>query len=287
MYDLFISYSRVDTARVAAVVECLKEQRLAVWFDQSHVLAPHNVVREIDLALASCSHFLLFASRSYFDSQWASAEYSAALYRALSERSVSVLIVRLDDVALPALIAPLNHILFTTPEEVCAVIAGLFAPPAESDLSPQASQGDDHRSVCSWDSLDDAHLYTLLDTLLARVGSLRQQTHSETTLRVEMSRRLAYDLTISVPLISDEMLMADLQSEWRIFKVLKKTVNSHTEILNKGGLGILQPAFEITLDEKLSELNASRATLNSQLSVIVPALTRHDADTEQRKDDGR
>lgn len=286
MYDLFISYSSVDATSVAAVVECLKRRGLTVWFDQSHVIVPHNIVREIDRALVSCSHFLLFASRSYFDSQWATAEYSAALYRAFSERSMSVLVVRLDDAALPALIAPLNHIHYTTPAQVCSEIGGLFAPPTESSLSSRTAPADGHQSLCSWDSLDDAHLSTLLDTLLANVGSLRQQAHSETTLQIEISKRLAYELTISVPLINDEMLMADLHSEWRIFKVLKKTVNSHTETLRKGGLGILQPAFEITLDEKLSELNTSRATLNSQLSVIVPSLTRHDADTKRLHADG-
>ena len=84
-----------------------------------------------------------------------------------------------------------------------------------------------------------------------------------------------------MPLINDEMLMANLHSEWRIYKVLKKTVNSHTETLRKGGLGIFQPAFEITLDEKLSELNVSRAKINSQLSAVVPALKRYEVDTAE------
>jgi hypothetical protein len=274
MHDLFISYSSEDAAKVAAVVECLKKRGLAVWFDQSHVLASQNVVREIDLALESCSHFLLFASRAYFNSEWATAEYRAALYMALSNRNVSVLVVRLDGFPLPALIAPLNHIPFTTPAEVCANVTNLFAPLGESVTSSRTPHKTSW-SACSWESLDDAHLYTLLDTLLLSVGSLRQQDGPEATLRVDISNRLSFELIISVPLIDDEMLMADLNSEWRIYKVLKKTVNSHTETLRKGGLGIFQPAFEITLDEKLSELNASRAKINSQLSAIVPSLKRY------------
>jgi hypothetical protein len=278
MHNLFISYSSEDAARVAAVVECLRERGLAVWFDQTHVLASHNVVREIDLALERCSHFLLFASRAYFDSEWAAAEYRAALYMALSKRDVSVLVVKLDDSPLPPLIAPLNHILFTTPAEVCDAITNLFAPAAGSAAEPRSHSGT-RRTECSWELLDDAHRYVLIDTLLSNVGSLRQQSDSETTFRVEISGRLFFDLTVSVPLINDEMLMADLYSEWRIFKVLKKTVNSHTETLRKGGLGIFQSAFEITLDEKLSELNGSRTKINSQLSAIVPALKSYEVDT--------
>lgn len=283
MHDLFISYSSEDAASVAAVVACLKERGLAVWFDQSDVLPSHNVVSEIDLALGSCSHFLLFASRAYFNSEWATAEYRAALYMALSKRSVSVLVVRLDDSPLPPLIAPLNHIPFTTPAEVCATITDFFAPPAESADSSRSPRGR-HWSKCSWDSLDDAHLYTVLDTLLSNIGVLRQQCGPETRLRVAVNNSLSFDLIVSVPLISDEMLMADLHSEWRIFKVLKKTVNSHTETLRKGGLGIFQPAFEITLDEKLSELGISRAKINSQLSAIVPVLKRYEVDTAKAED---
>jgi hypothetical protein len=283
MHDLFISYSSKDAASVAAVVACLKERGLAVWFDQSDVLPSHNVVCEIDLALESCSHFLLFASRAYFNSEWATAEYRAALYMALSKRDVSVLVVRLDDSPLPPLIAPLNHISFTTSAEVCTTITDFFAPLAESANSSQSPHGP-RWSKCSWGSLDDAHLYTLLDTLLSNIGVLRQQCGPETTLRVEVSNRLSFDLIVSVPLINDEMLMADLHSEWRIFKVLKKTVNSHTETLRKGGLGIFQPAFEITLDEKLSELSISRAKINSQLSAIVPALKRYEVDTAKAED---
>jgi TIR domain len=278
MHDLFISYSRKDAASVAAVVECLKKRGLAVWFDQSQVFAAHNVVGEIDLALESCSHFLLFASRDYFNSEWATAEYRAALYMALSKRNVSVLVVKLDDSAVPALIAPLQHIPFTTPAEVCATITGFFAPHDAADSSSRRPHST-LWSECSWDSLDDASLYTLLDTLLSNVGALRQQGDTETTFRVKISNQLFFDLTISVPLINDEMLMADLNSEWRIHKVLKKTVNSHNETLRKGGLGIFQPAFEITLDEKLSELNVSRARIHSQLSAIVPVLKRYIVDT--------
>ncbi len=101
---------------------------------------------------------------------------------------------------------------------------------------------------------------------------------------MKISNQLFFDLTISAPLINDEMLMADLNSEWRIYKVLKKTVNSHTETLSKGGLGIFQPAFEITLDEKLSELNVSRARIHSQLSAIVPVLKRYTVDTAKAED---
>jgi hypothetical protein len=283
MHNLFISYSSKDTAKVAAVVECLKKRGLAVWFDQSHVLASHNVVREIDLALESCSHFLLFASRAYFNSEWATAEYRAALYMALNKRNVSVVVVMLDDFPLPPLIAPLSHILFTIPAEVCATITNLIVPYAEFASSLQ-SHYSTHWSECSWDSLDDAHLSALLDTLLSNIGSLWQQGGPETTLRAEINNRLSFELTISVLLINDEMLMADLHSEWRIYKVLKKTVNSHTETLRKGGLGIFQPAFEITLDEKLSELNVSRAKLNSQLSAIVPALKRYEVDMAKVED---
>jgi hypothetical protein len=283
MHDLFISYSSDDAADVAAVVGCLRGRGLAVWFDQSHVLPSQNVVGEIDLALKGCRHFLLFASRAYFDSEWATAEYRAALYMALSVRKVSVLVVKLDDSPLPPLLAPLNHIPFTTTAEVCAAISGLFAAPPESG-PPTPRPYSARRSECSWDSLDDAHLYTLIDTLLSNVGALRQQGGPETALRVEVSRRLSFDLIVSVPLINDELLMADLHSEWRIYKVLKKTVNSHIEALRKGGLGIFQPAFEITLDEKLSELDISRARINSQLSTIVPVLKRHEVDTAKAED---
>ncbi len=101
MSDLFVSYSSIDGDRVSAVVDCLNARGFKVWFDKTNILPSQNVVREIDSALEQCSHFLLFASKSYFNSEWAAAEYRAAIYTALSTKTITVVIVKLDNVSLP------------------------------------------------------------------------------------------------------------------------------------------------------------------------------------------
>lgn len=277
MPNLFISYSRSDEASVRAVVHCLKERGVELWFDRDNISPSQDTIREIDSALEQCSHFLLFASQSYFDSEWATAEYRAALYTALSTKTVSVVVVKLDSVPLPALLAPLNYIFFTNPKEVCDKIAGLLPPGELASQEQQPSPA----SKCSWDSMDDALLYLLIDTLFSNLNALQQQAGFETILQVNMSRSVFFELTISLPLIKNEMLMADIQSEWRIFKVLKKTINSYIESLRKGGLGIFQPAFEISLDEKLTELNCSRSRINAQFSAIVPVIRRYESKQEK------
>src|SRR4051812_16180352 len=188
MPELFISYSKRDAASVGEIAHCLRKRGLEVWFDQTNILASQNVVLEIDLALAKCSHFLLFASKAYFDSEWATAEYRAALYAALSAKTTSVVVIKLDDISLPPLLGPLNHILFTTPNEVCDKIASLV--PATLDKSSPSRLQSSSTSKCSWDSLEDALRYLLIDALFANLGSLRQQVSSETTFRVEVNERL-------------------------------------------------------------------------------------------------
>lgn len=279
MRDLFISYSRTDGQNVAAVASCLKERGLRVWFDQDNILPSQNIVREIDLALEKCSHFLLFASKAYFSSEWATAEYRAALYTALNAGKTLVVVVKFDDVPLPALLAPLSYISFTTPAEVCDKIARSLHLDPSSTQQPVSSSSSEY----SWNLLEDSTRYFLVDSLFENLGLLRQRSGSETVLRLGLNEHSFFDLTISLPLITNEMFLADLESEWRIYKVLKKTVNFHVETLRKGGLGIFQPAFEITLDEKMTELNVSRAKLNSQLTAVVPLIRSHESRTTGEK----
>ena len=274
MPELFISYTRKDSASVGAVVDCLKRRGVAVWFDQYSVAAPQNIVRETNLALERCSHFLVFASRDYFTSEWTKAESNAALYAVHSKKAVSIVVVKLDDVSLPPLLASLCYLSFTTSAEVCDKIVDLLHLEEEARGETQPRP---RTSVqCSWDSVEDSIHTVLIETLFSKIGSLWQHPGPQATFSVEINERLSFDLTLSVPLISNEVLMADVESEWRIYKILKKTVNKHTQILKTGGLGINEPAHEITLDEKLAQLNASRQIINSQLTAIVPVITRHE-----------
>ncbi len=172
--------------------------------------------------------------------------------------------------------APLHYIVFSDPIEVCDRLANILSL-EKSRLQDQPSFS---TSKHTWELLEESAQYVLIDALFKNIGLLRQSMSSESKLRVPVNERLFFELMVSVPLISNEMLMADLESELRIFKILRKTVNIYMESLRKGGLGILQPAFEIALEEKMTELNLLRARINSQLSAIVPTVIRHDASPE-------
>jgi|GEM_PF-6681484 len=102
---IFISYSSQDKPIVEAAVKQLKKDGFALWMDEQNIAPTANIPLKINEGLTWSTLTLLFWSRSAAQSQFVQLEWSATLIL-----RKQLLIFRLDETALPAILAPFKYI---------------------------------------------------------------------------------------------------------------------------------------------------------------------------------
>jgi hypothetical protein len=102
---IFISYSSKDKPIVEAVVKQLKQDGFALWMDEQNIAPTANIPLKISEGLSWSTLTLLFWSQSAAQSQFVQLEWSATLIL-----RKQLLILRLDETALPVILAPFKYI---------------------------------------------------------------------------------------------------------------------------------------------------------------------------------
>lgn len=73
-YDIFISYSSKDQAKVSSYVSFLRRHGYSVWIDQVGISHGHEFPEEITKAIQNCSILLFFSSINSNSSKWVKRE---------------------------------------------------------------------------------------------------------------------------------------------------------------------------------------------------------------------
>ena len=107
--DFFISYTETDGQWAAWIAQQLRSDGFSVVFQRADFRASENFVRRVSAELETAGRVLAIASRAYFASGYATLEMSAALTLD-NGKGDRLLVVRVQDVDLPALLRPLVHI---------------------------------------------------------------------------------------------------------------------------------------------------------------------------------
>jgi hypothetical protein len=270
----FISYSSVDSDKVAAVITELKADGLDVWFDQLQILPSDNIVQRIDEGLGNWKYFLLFASVSYFAGSWTTSEYRAAFYAAIATNERKIIVITLDDVQLPPLVAASRRIRYATPAGVAAEIRRVLnAVDIASGRTQVVEKPRESVHPVEWSSISDDVLRAIGLRLTGQRGVLRQKNEAESPFDVNIGGGTSFHLTIPALFVNDEVLLLELQSELKNFEVVSRIAASLQRRLFQGGLGIFEGSFEIELDERQRQLADIRATIRKQLSALSPELT--------------
>jgi len=97
MPDIFISYSRKDSAQAIELAERLRESGVKVWIDQQGIVGAEHWAREIAEGIRACSTFLLLLSPESVSSEEVLKELALA-----SERRKRILPVELAPTELPS-----------------------------------------------------------------------------------------------------------------------------------------------------------------------------------------
>jgi len=103
---IFVSYSRVDTAKADLLVEYLHSEGFAVWLDRLAVSPGDSFVEAINTALTDASYLLLLVSTNSLRSPWVNREWMSAM----ASKETVIIPIRLDSSKLPALLADISAI---------------------------------------------------------------------------------------------------------------------------------------------------------------------------------
>jgi hypothetical protein len=116
-YDIFISYSNADAARVRPVAERLRAEGLRVWFDEWAIVPGDDIFFAIERALETSRRLLLCLSRAALASKWVEMEHRTVLFRDPSSRNRVLIPLLLEDCELPAALRRLAYADFRHPTE--------------------------------------------------------------------------------------------------------------------------------------------------------------------------
>ncbi len=106
---VFICHASEDKPTARQIAQFLKGMGSAVWFDEWEIRVGESIVQRIDSALSEVTHLLLLLSQNSVDKAWVKKEFSSALMRQLSDNSISILPLRLDNGPVPAILADIKY----------------------------------------------------------------------------------------------------------------------------------------------------------------------------------
>jgi TIR domain len=104
--QVFISHAGPDAPRAEAVTHALRGAGFGVMLDRDANRPGDDFLAFMEKALAECDYCLLLWSSAAARREWVRVEWEAALYRTVKEARRFLVIGRLEDHPLPALLAP-------------------------------------------------------------------------------------------------------------------------------------------------------------------------------------
>jgi TIR domain len=104
--QVFISHAGADTLRATEVAQALERGGLRVSLDRETLEPGDTFLAFMEQALTESDYCLLLWSGAAARREWVQVEWQAALYRTVKEARRFLLVGRLEDHQLPALLAP-------------------------------------------------------------------------------------------------------------------------------------------------------------------------------------
>lgn len=122
--NIFLSHNKNDTSRAREIGVHLQLTGANVWFDEWEIRAGDSIPAKIDEGLGDFEIFLLLWSTHANESKWVRAETDSALHRAISNPTLRVVPVLLDQTPVPSLLAPLKAVPFDSGADVAMHVMG-------------------------------------------------------------------------------------------------------------------------------------------------------------------
>lgn len=107
---VFISHSGKDKEIAEEIAIFLVAEDIGIWFDEWEIAAGDSIPGKVNQGLANCTHFLILWSKNSLGSSWVQRELNSTVSRAIESGVPIVIVVRLDDTAVPPLLADIRSI---------------------------------------------------------------------------------------------------------------------------------------------------------------------------------
>ncbi|MFH8928991.1 toll/interleukin-1 receptor domain-containing protein [Streptomyces pristinaespiralis] len=107
---VFISHNHRDKPEVTPIAARLRMLGVDVWLDSWEIRPGDSIVGKVNEALGLVDTVAVFWSAQAAPSRWVNTEWETALTRRLSDGSVRVIPVRLDETPLPTLLQPIMYV---------------------------------------------------------------------------------------------------------------------------------------------------------------------------------
>jgi hypothetical protein len=104
--QVFVSHAGADSARAAGVADILTGCGIDVRLDRRELCLGDSFLSFMNSALADSDYCLLLWSQNAAKTPWVQMEWESALYRSVEEKRAFLVTGRLEDAALPPLLAP-------------------------------------------------------------------------------------------------------------------------------------------------------------------------------------
>lgn len=176
-YDAFISYSRSDRDRVAALIERLRGDRFKVWFDDDDIVPGIRLAMQLGEAIDASRHTIACLSDNYLVREWTEYEVSVTHGHDPAGRTGRLIPVVVRDltVAIPGPLAQLARLDLTDPlgfEKSYRRLADqLWSSAGSTAPTPDAG----YASAVAFEHLDDPALALIYSR--QATGRLAQQLY--------------------------------------------------------------------------------------------------------------
>jgi hypothetical protein len=101
----FLSHSSADKTFIRQLAADLTANGISVWLDEQRIRVGDSIPEKIAQGLAESDYFLIGMSQKSSESAWVQKELNNALMSEVQRRKVHILPLKLDDSAMPAIIA--------------------------------------------------------------------------------------------------------------------------------------------------------------------------------------
>lgn len=110
IFDVFISYNRIDQIKVNLIAESLREKGLKVWYDKWIIKPGHDIYQQIQIGLELSRNFVFCMSNEVFKSDWASFESSTVIFRDPMNKDRRFIPILLESCILPDTLKRISYI---------------------------------------------------------------------------------------------------------------------------------------------------------------------------------
>lgn len=101
----FLSHSSADKVFIRQLAADLTANGISVWLDEQRIRVGDSIPEKIAQGLAESDYFLIGMSQKSSESAWVQKELNNALMSEVQRRKVHILPLKLDDTAMPPIIA--------------------------------------------------------------------------------------------------------------------------------------------------------------------------------------